>query len=387
MDFDIVIVGGGLVGASFAAALRGSGLTRAVVEAAEPPAAADDGWDSRVYAISPGSAAFLAACGAWQRLDPDRVQPVEAMQVHGDARGARLEFSAYDAGMAELCHIVESRAIEAALSAALADVPGLRRFVPAQPAALEVDAESALVRLHGGQALQARLVVGADGAQSWVRTAAGIAAAERPYGQVGVVANFECEHRHGAIARQWFRPDGILALLPLPGNRVSMVWSTWASPAAALVEASADELVDRVTEATGGVLGALRVITPARGFPLRLLRVAEMVRPRLALIGDAAHNVHPLAGQGVNLGFQDARDLAAVLRDRGLQDDCGDHALLRRYERARREPVALMQFVTDGLQRLFNNEVSALRWLRNGGLQLTDTLPSLKSMLVQHALG
>jgi 2-octaprenylphenol hydroxylase len=387
VDFDLVIVGGGLVGASLAAALAGSGLSTALVEAAVPRINPDGAWDSRIYAISPGSAALLRDCGAWQRLDPARIQPVEAMVVFGDARSARLELSAYDTGLPELCHIVESRAIEAALHATLEEVEGLQRFMPAQPASLEFDAHVAVLALEDGRSLRTRLVVGADGAQSWIRSAAGIAATERPYDQVGVVANFETGEWHGAVARQWFRSDGVLALLPLPGNRVSMVWSTWSQRAAELVAASPESLEEWVAAATGNALGDLKLITPARGFALRLLRVTELVRPRLALVGDAAHNVHPLAGQGVNLGFQDVRELAAVLRGRGMQDDCGDRALLRRYERSRREPVAVMQFATDGLQRLFNNEVAGLRWLRNTGLQMTDALPKLKSMLVQHALG
>lgn len=387
VDFDLVIVGGGLVGASLAAALAGSGLATALVEAAAPRTRPEGAWDSRIYAISPGSVALLRDCGAWQRIDPARIQPVEAMCVFGDARSSRLELSAYDTGLPELCHIVESRAIEAALQATLDEVDSLQRFLPAQPASLEFDADAAVLVLEDGRSLRTRLVVGADGAQSWVRTVSGIAATERPYRQVGVVANFETGEWHGAIARQWFRTDGVLALLPLPGNRVSMVWSTWSQTAAELVAASPQALAEMVAAATGNALGDLKVITPARGFPLRLLRVAELVRPRLALVGDAAHNVHPLAGQGVNLGLQDVRELAAVLRGRGMQDDCGDRALLRRYERSRREPVALMQFTTDSLQRLFNNDAAGLRWVRNAGLQMTDALPKLKSMLVQHALG
>jgi len=213
VDFDLVIVGGGLVGASLAAALAGSGLATALVEASAPRTDPDGEWDSRIYAISPGSAAFLRDCGAWQRMDPERIQPVESMCVYGDARSARLELSAYDTGLPELCHIVESRAIEVALHATLEGIEGLQRFMPAQPTSLEFDADVAVLVLEDERRLRTRLVVGADGAQSWVRSAAGIAATERPYNQVGVVANFETGEWHGAIARQWFRPDGVLALI------------------------------------------------------------------------------------------------------------------------------------------------------------------------------
>jgi 2-polyprenyl-6-methoxyphenol hydroxylase-like FAD-dependent oxidoreductase len=166
-----------------------------------------------------------------------------------------------------------------------------------------------------------------------------------------------------------------------------MVWSTWHAAAERLVCLEAEALAQEVEAACGHVLGTMHVLTPARGFPLRWMRAAETVRPRVALVGDAAHNVHPLAGQGVNLGFQDASMLADVIRNRGAQDDCGDFRLLRRYERARSEPVALMQSTTDLLQRLFNNDVSGLKWLRNAGLNLTNGVVPVKSLFIGHALG
>lgn len=166
-----------------------------------------------------------------------------------------------------------------------------------------------------------------------------------------------------------------------------MVWSTWNASAERLVCLESDELEREVGEASRHEVGALRLLAPARGFPLRWMRANETVRPRIALVGDAAHNVHPLAGQGVNLGFQDVEELVAVLNSRGAQDDCGDYRLLRRYARARSEPVALMQTATDGLQRLFNNELVGLKWLRNAGLRLTNGIVPLKSVFVAHALG
>jgi 2-octaprenylphenol hydroxylase len=173
----------------------------------------------------------------------------------------------------------------------------------------------------------------------------------------------------------------------LPGNRVSMVWSTWDDAAQRLLVLDAADLEREVEVATEQVLGQMRLLNNALAFPLRLARPDELIKPRLALIGDAAHSVHPLAGQGVNLGFQDARELAAILRNRGAQDDCGDWQLLRRYARARKEAIVSMQFVTDALQRLFNNDAPALKWLRNTGLSMTDRAAPLKKMLVEHALG
>jgi len=387
MTADVLIVGAGLVGASLAAALTGSGLDVVLIDAGPKEPAIPGEWDSRIYAISPGSARFLRNHGIWDRMPVDRIASVEAMEVHGDAPGAEIRFSAYQAGLRELCFIVESREMQRALAARIEAQNEVTTIYAARPAALAVGEDCAVLDLEDGRSIEARLIVGADGAQSWVRETCGIEAKARPYGQQGVVANFETEHAHRGIARQWFRTDGVLALLPLPGNRVSMVWSTWNAAAERLLCLEAADLVREVEGASKHELGELKLLTPARGFPLRWMRAAECVRPRLALIGDAAHNVHPLAGQGVNLGFQDAEELASVLRSRGAQDDCGDFRLLRRYARARSEPIAMMQAATDGLQRLFNNELPGLSWLRNTGLRLTNGVVPLKSLFVAHALG
>ena len=387
MVFDIAIVGAGLVGASLAAALAQSGLELALVEpeSARQPLQAD--WDSRIYAISPSSREFLAACGAWSRIDAERVQPVHAMRVRGDDNAAELIFSAYEAGLPELCHIVESRVIEQALEAVLAECDEITVFRPSQPDSIDFAPDSALLTLVDGRSVESRLVVGADGAHSWIRQATGIQSDERDYRQLAVVANFDVQSVHAGIAFQWFRRDGVFALLPMPGNRVSMVWSSWDEAARRLSALSAEDLQTEVEAAADHLLGSMRLCSVPQAFPLRLIRVAELVRPRVALIGDAAHTVHPLAGQGVNLGFQDARTLADVLRGRNAQDDCGDWRLLRRYARARKESIASMQLVTDGLQRLFNNQVPGLKWLRNTGLSLTDRVTPLKKMLIERALG
>ena len=385
-SFDIVIIGGGLVGLSLARSLAGSGLALALIEprpSALPPTGVN--WESRVYALSPGSAAFLQSCGAWQRLPPERIARVERMRVFGDDPGARIEFSAYDAGLRELAFIIENNRLHHALREAAREQE-LRMHCPAGWSTLEFHESHAAIGLEDGTALTARLVVGADGAESRVRKHAGIAVRAADYRQLGVVANFSCEKSHDDTAFQWFMRDGVLALLPLPGRRASMVWSIAEERGRRLLALPEPALADEVEAASGGVLGALQVITSARGFPLKLQRVTHFTRPRLALVGDAAHNVHPLAGQGVNLGFRDARALSKVLGERGPQGDCGDYALLRRYERARREDVLAMQAATDGLQKLFNNDAVLLSRVRNLGLTLVDRLPWLKSFLVHHAV-
>lgn len=388
MDFDAIIVGGGLVGASLALALQDSGLKLALVEARPPGALpSDESWDSRIYAVSPANAAFLGRLGVWDSLDAARIAPVHAMHIWGDDGHARLDFSAYDIGASELAFIAESRLLQDGMWRRLAQQDNVR-ILSSACTGLEWREEAAVLSLADGSVYRAALIVGADGRDSWVRSQAGIAAEPRPYYQKGVVANFDTELPHGNIARQWFRPDGILAYLPLPGgNRISIVWSTWDEQADELAALPPQQLCERVAEAGHQALGKLQLITPAAGFSLRLLNIGSLVRPRLALVGDAAHNVHPLAGQGVNLGFSDAQELAKVLTARGPQRDCGDHALLRRYDRARQEDILAMQAVTEGLQKLFNNSNPLLRLARNFGLSATQNMPPLKNWLARHALG
>ena len=385
MDFDIVIVGAGLVGASFATALRGAGLKLALVEA-QAPSAADDNWDSRVYAISPGSAAFLEAMGVWKRLDRARVSAVHEMRIHGDGADAQMEFSAYESGVPELAWTLESRRLQTVLWQALEHQHNLELFCPDKCEALQFSADAAELTLAGGKTLRAKLVVAADGKHSWVRQAAGIDVRERPYGQMGVVANFNCAREHRNTAYQWFRDDGVLAYLPLPGRRMSIVWSTSDAHAAELLALSANELCTRVAAAGKEALGALALLSPAAQFPLMRQHAATLVAPRVALIGDAGHVLHPLAGQGVNLGFGDAAALSQVLLQRELFRDPGEIRLLRRYERSRAEDILALAWVTDGLHRLFAAPGGAVAKLRNSGLNLTDALPVLKNLLIRRAL-
>jgi len=386
MDFDIVIVGAGLVGASFAMALRGAGLKLALVEVQAPAAVVDD-WDSRVYAISPGSAAFLQGLGVWKRLERGRIGAVHEMQVHGDAADAQLHFSAYDAGVAELAAIVESRHLQSVLWQGLEHQHDLELLCPERCTTLQMREESVELTLAGGNILRARLVVAADGMHSWARQAAGIAAQSNAYGQMGVVANFACARPHHDTAFQWFRNDGVIAYLPLPGQRMSMVWSTDDAHATELLALQPNALCARVAEAGIGALGELSLLSPALQFPLVRLRAARLVAPRIALIGDAGHVIHPLAGQGVNLGFGDARVLAGVLMAREQFRDPGEIRLLRRYERARAEDILALAWVTDGLQRLFAAPGRAAAKLRNAGLNLTNALPVVKNLLIRRALG
>jgi len=385
--FDIAIVGAGLVGSSLALALRGTGLSIALIEARAPqPLPTDASWDNRIYAISPGSANFLEQLGVWVELPAERMARIEAMAIYGDDGHSRLDFSAYEAGLAQLAYIVESRWLQAALWRALKPVNEVTLMCPADCAALTIGVDAAHLSLRDGRQIAAKLIVAADGARSWVREQSGIEARDKDYRQLGVVANFTIELPHQGIAYQWFGREGVLAYLPLPGNQISIVWSLQEDIAQGLLQLPPAELCERVAQASGMGLGKLALMTPPTAFPLHLITPDHLVKSRIALIGDAAHQVHPLAGQGVNLGFADAKILAAVLAERGPRD-CGDILLLRRFERARREEILAMQWVTDGLHGLFNQTQPVLGWARNAGLALTNRFTWLKRQLVKHALG
>ena len=386
---DVIVVGAGLPGLALATALGRSGLRVAIVDRGSVAAQerrGGNGWDARVYAISPGSAALLHALGAWQRLPAERIAPIEAMDVRGDA-GGRIEFSAYEMGERALAWIVENGELNAALVQAAHATPDLEIVAPCTPETIAWRADAAELRLADGRTLAARLIVGADGVNSWTREQAGIHARPRPYGQQGVVANFDTARSHRGRALQWFLPDGgVLAWLPLPGRRMSMVWSAPAALAAELTALDAAGLAERVAAAGGCVLGELKTMAPASSFELCFLKLPTVIGERLALVGDAAHGVHPLAGQGVNLGFGDAQALSSILAGRGMVTDPGAGVLLERYARRRAGPVLAMQAVTDGLQRLFELRAPGLSMLRNHGMRAVGAIAPLKRLLAQPAL-
>lgn len=393
--FDVMVVGAGLVGMSCALALSQQGIRVGLLEN-KPRSESDkhtyqnQHWDSRIYAISPANAAWLASMGVWQYLEADRVCPITQMKVFGDTERGRLQFDATDANVESLGFIVESNHLEAALLSALSQssVELMHGATPAsillsQPSATPKPAE---LQLTDGRKFHTELLIAADGANSWLRHQAGISIATHDYQQMGVVANFETEFPHRDAAYQWFTDEGVLAWLPLPGNRISMVWSTNQSCAEELLRLDAQALSERVAQRGDDELGRLTVLTDACAFKLKQQTPETLVKPGFVLIGDAAHTIHPLAGQGVNLGFRDVKILAETLSSKRQQQPYGDYLLLRRYERGRKMDMAAMKTVTRGLSELFQHPHPLIRNLRNLGLKLTNQQDGIKKYLIHQAV-
>ncbi len=390
---DVCVVGDGAVGRAAALGFSQAGLRVALVGAGSQAAVADmqASWDVRVFALNQVAVQLLDSLKVWGALDASRIAPVAEMKVMDAAVSAdgAIDFDAYGACMDELAWIVEDRNLNAALASALRFAPNMEQLT-GFGRALSYTADGVQVQLDDGRCVQAALLVGADGAQSWVRGQCDIGLDYRSYYQQGVVTNFECELPHRDVAHQWFVGEqGIIALLPLPGNRVSLVWSAPDDMVPQLLSEPLSALAERLAVYSMPVLGRLTPLQPelVRAFPLRLMRPHAMIAPRVALVGDAAHVVHPLAGHGMNLGFGDVRDLLSVVTGRESFRDCGDERVLRRYQRKRREDVALMQWTTDGLARLFGSDLPAVRLLRSAGLNLLNQLPVLKRELISHAMG
>jgi len=396
----VAVVGTGVVGLSAAlgCAQRGIAVTLlgpvpAVARQAPAAAApADDAWDARIYALAPATITLLERQRVWAQIDAGRLCPVTRMDVHGDD-GGRLAFDAPAAAGAPLATICEESQMARALWLACAMSPAITHRARGFDSALfrapggAGAAPAVNIRLDDGSELAADLLVGADGRQSAVRAAAGIVSRHGDYGQTAIVANFAAQWAHAGIARQWFTEEGVVALLPLPDKRVSLVWSAPHDLATALMALPRDEFARRVARRAGHCLGALVLLGEPHAFVLHRVVVDRLVRPGALLLGDAAHVVHPLAGQGLNLGLQDVSDLLRLLAEREPWRALGDPVWLRRYARARAEPIALMRGTVGSLAWLFGARDLPLQRLRNLGMSAVNAIAPLKNALVQHALG
>jgi 2-octaprenylphenol hydroxylase len=397
--YDVVVVGAGIAGASLALALWGRGLRIAVVEARalEPPSlptgCSVDDYDLRVSALTPRSRALLETLGAWEAIEHYRYCTYRHMTVW-DAQGTgQIDFDQSEVEGAALGHIVENRVIVGALIACLRNSPDIAVLEGQSLAGCERLADGGVaLSLSDGRELTARLLVAADGALSRVRELLAFDTREWDYGHRAIVATVAFEQSHRDTAWQSFAPEGPLALLPLPGapdaHRVSIVWSQQDEAAQALLALDEADFCARLTDASVGRLGRALSCSRRADFPLRQRHAIDYVTEGVALVGDAAHTIHPLAGQGINLGLQDVAALAEEIGsaiDRGL--DPGALVVLRRYQRRRKGDNLLMMAAMDGFKRLFEEPSLPVRWLRNTGMRTVDGLVPLKAQIMRHAMG
>ncbi len=395
-SYDVVVVGGGITGLTIAALLAhgtcAEALRVTVIDAAPRPRFdrdADVGL--RVSAIATGSADILSAFGAWDTIVNMRACPYEHMRVWDGADDpdgpSTLRFDADEFAVAQLGFIVENLLIQDAILKVLDRTTVNQRF-DARIRNVEKAGDTYRIRLEDGRELDADLLIGADGARSLVRESAGITVRRRPYAQTAFVTHLRPEYPHGDTARQRFLPDGPLGMLPLEDGRISVVWSTTPETAAHAMNAAEDALGEMLTDASDDVLGQLTAAGPRGTFPLCAQHARNYVLPRLALIGDAAHAVHPLAGQGANLGLADASALSLVIEEAIRKGEHpGDRPVLRRYERARKGANATMLHLMTGLNQLFAADSPTIGELRRAGMRLFNVSGPVRERAVRVALG
>ena len=397
---DVVVVGGGIAGKACALGLAQLGLQTIQIApdlSQAVPAPQGDEWGQRIYAFSPGTQKLLAHLQVWDAVDHSRMQAVRDMRIFGD-RGEKhdqLHLSAFEAGTPQLAWIGESNVIEHTLDQAARFQNKLERITDVVES-IQVDAAGAILHLNNGSALQAQLVIAADGANSPIRAELGISATEESYSQSAVVANWICTNAHLETAYQWFLPGGdIVAMLPLPNKQVSMVWSTSPENAAELLKlnqaAWSQQFFSIANGAIAEQLGVLTLNSTPAAFPLRRIRASRFIgpeeNPKVVLIGDAAHVMHPLAGQGLNLGLRDVATLLTILSKRESFRLPNDKVLLRRYERERQGDTSALLWVTDKLKKLFSASSGTEKQLRNWGLGMVNRSHFIKRRLIERALG
>jgi 2-octaprenyl-6-methoxyphenol hydroxylase len=388
--FDVLIAGAGIAGLALAAALARALQPKFAVAVCDPALAKEPARDDRVSAIAPGARQLLETLEIWPQIE-ETAQPLRAMEITDShledaVRPAFLHFDTEPEANAPLAHIVEHRALLIALRAAAAKT-GIR-FVASGVESFAARDEALGVRLADGSSCEARLLVAADGAKSKLRAMAGIRTVSWGYGQSGIVATVGHERDHEGRAEQHFLPAGTFAILPLVGQRSSIVWAERSGEAARLVALPPAEFKEELIRRFGLKLGEIELLSPPRAYPLSFAIARRFVSERFALLGDAAHVIHPLAGQGLNLGFRGVAALAECVADAArLGLDPASPGALERYERWRRFDTAMMAGATDGLNRLFSNRSDTLRVVRDVGLGVVERMPGLKRYFSREAAG
>jgi 2-octaprenyl-6-methoxyphenol hydroxylase len=387
-DTELLIVGGGLTGLLLGVACAGAGLEVAVVDRQDPAAMQADTFDGRTAALAYGSQQVFAGLGLWPEI-ADAAQPILEIRVADDNSPLHLHYDRRELGTdAPLGYIVENRVLRRALFARAGELPNLRLLAPAEVRAAVPAGLGAVAELMDGRRIEARLVAAADGIVSPLRRAAGIRTLDWPYPQTGIVTTVEHECPHRGVAVEHFLPAGPFAILPMTGNRSSIVWSEREELAARLIGLPPAEFARELAARFGDFLGAVVPVGPRWSYKLSLMLAERYIAPRLALIGEAAHVIHPIAGQGLNIGIRDVAALAELIIDaRRLGLDIGADVLLEDYQRQRRFEAVLLAAVTDGLNRLFSNAIPPVRLARDLGLAAVDRLPPLKRLFMRHAMG
>ncbi len=384
---DVLIVGGGMVGATLAVALADIPMDVIVVDRQHPADALDAGFDGRASAIALASRRLFDGLGLWAGMDGDAA-PIRHIRVSEGASPFFLHYDHREAGGGPLGYMVENRKIRNALAGRLDGLDRVRVLAPAGIAAIEREAVGVRARLADARRISASLVVGADGRDSQIRAAAGIAVTRWSYPQTGIVCTVTHDEPHNAVAHERFLPAGPFAILPLADNRSSIVWTEEPDLARAIMALDDQGFRGGLEARFGDFLGALKVVGPRWSYPLSLIFARTTIGRRLALVGDAAHGMHPIAGQGLNMGLRDVAVLSEVLADaRRLGLDPGDGAALEGYERWRRFDNTLMLAATDGLNRLFCNRFAPLRLVRNLGLAAVNRMLPLKRVFMANAMG
>jgi len=388
-QYDIVVSGAGMVGATLCCALADSGLRVAVIESRHIASTwPDDDDDLRVSAITAASEQIFKSLNAWQAITEHGISPYRDMHVWDATGDGAIHFDSANIGEARLGHIVKNRIIQTALQLKMRCANNMTLLYPHSIQSFNVNTDHVAIRLDDAQQIEARLLIGADGGQSRVRQLAGIEIDTRDYQQKAIVATVTSELPHQETASQRFMPNGPLAFLPLADGRCSIVWSTTPEQADELLAMDEDDFCDALGSAFEYRLGQITASSPRAAFPLRSAHAKQYVLPRLALIGDAAHTVHPLAGQGVNLGLLDAATLAETIEQAKAKNiDIGSLSSLRRFERWRKGDNLLTMATMTGFQQLFSNNNQTVSRLRNTGLKISNTLPPLKNHIMKHALG